>query len=102
MRVRRAELWLFVSAYVIYDAVRWLFAGSPAHARADAHWILGLERSVHLAVEAPVQRALGTGVRGWLLSNVYMAAQLVVLPASLIWLHRRSRPLYRPLRDTVS
>jgi hypothetical protein len=89
MRVRRAELWLFASAYVIYDAARWLFAGDPAQARANAHWILGLERSLHLAVEAPVQRALGSGVWGWLLSNVYVAAQIIVLPATLIWLYRR-------------
>jgi membrane-associated phospholipid phosphatase len=101
MRVRRAELWLFLAAYVIYDVVRWLFAGDPVHARANAHWILALERSAHLAVEAPLQRALGSGVWGWLLSNVYMAAQVVVLPVTLIWLYRRSRPLYRRLRDTV-
>jgi PAP2 superfamily len=35
------------------------------------------------------------------LSNVYLAAQLVVLPVALVWLYRRSRPVYRRLRDTV-
>jgi hypothetical protein len=101
MRVRRAELWLFLAAYVIYDAARWLFAGAPATARANAHWILHIERSAHVAVEATAQRALGSGGPGWLLSNVYVAAQIVVLPVTLIWLYRRSRPLYRRLRDTV-
>jgi membrane-associated phospholipid phosphatase len=101
MRVRRAELWLFLSAYVIYDAARWLFAGDPIQARANADWILALERSAHVAVEANVQREFDAGFVGWFLGNVYMSAQLVVLPASLIWLYRRSRPLYRRLRDTV-
>jgi hypothetical protein len=101
MRVRRAELWLFLAAYLIYDAARWLFAGDPAQARANADWIIGLERSSHLAVEGTVQHALGSGVWGWLLGNVYMSAQLLVLPTTLIWLYRRSKPLYRRLRDTV-
>jgi hypothetical protein len=54
-----------------------------------------------VAVEASVQRALGTGVPIWLLSNVYLAAQLVVPPASFVWLYRRSPGIYRGLRDTV-
>lgn len=48
-----------------------------------------------------MQRALDWGVASWLLSNVYVAAQLVVLPGALIWLYRRSPALYRQLRDTV-
>ena len=35
------------------------------------------------------------------MSNVYVAAQLVVLPGALIWLYRRSPALYPQLRDTV-
>ena len=37
----------------------------------------------------------------WLLSNVYLAAQLVVLPGALFALYRRARPIYRRLRATV-
>ena len=37
----------------------------------------------------------------WILSNVYLAAQLVVLPLALVWLYRRSRPIYHSLRNTV-
>jgi membrane-associated phospholipid phosphatase len=37
----------------------------------------------------------------WLLSNVYLAAQLVVLPGALIYLYRRAPAVYRRLRDTV-
>jgi hypothetical protein len=58
-------------------------------------------RSAHVAIEGQVQRALDSDAPSWLLSNVYLAAQLVVLPGALIWLHRRSRPAYRQLRTTV-
>jgi len=54
-----------------------------------------------VAIEASVQHALDTGVPIWVLSNVYLAAQLVVPPAAFIWLYRRSPEVYRGLRDTV-
>jgi PAP2 superfamily len=101
MRRPRTELRAFLAAYVTYDGARWLFAGHPAEARANARWIIHLEQSLHVAVEGSVQRALDSGVTGWLLSNIYMAAQLVVLPLALVWLYRRCRPLHRPLRDTI-
>jgi membrane-associated phospholipid phosphatase len=92
---------MFLAAYLIYDAARWLFAGNPAEARANALWIIDLERSAHVEIEGSVQRALDSGVAGCLLSNVYLAAQIVVLPLALVWLYRRSRPRYRRLRDTI-
>ena len=38
----------------------------------------------------------------WLLSAVYMAAQLIVLPGVLVALHRWAPPVYRRLRTTVT
>jgi hypothetical protein len=35
------------------------------------------------------------------MSNVYLAAQLLALPASLIWLYHRCKPIYRRLRTTI-
>jgi PAP2 superfamily len=96
-----AELALFVAAYALYTAARWIFAGHLAEAREHADWIVSLERSAHVAIEGSIQRALDSDAPSWLLSNVYLAAQLVVLPAALIWLYRRSRPVYRRLRTTV-
>ena len=101
MRGRSGELWLFLAAYVTYDGARWLFAGRPAEALSHARWIIGVERSAHIAIEVQVQHALGFGAVGWAMSNVYLAAQLVVLPLALVWLYRRRRPLYRRLRDTI-
>jgi membrane-associated phospholipid phosphatase len=98
---RRPELALFVAAYLLYTTARWVFVGHLAEAREHADRIVGLERSAHVAIEGSIQRALGSGAPSWLLSNVYLAAQLVVLPGALIWLYRRSRPVYRVLRSTV-
>src|SRR4051794_12910182 len=100
-RARRTQLSIFLAAYLLYDAARWIFASDPDSARVHAEWVIDLERSVHVAVEGSVQRALDSGAPSWILSNVYLAAQLVVLPLSLIWLYRRSRPIYRALRNTV-
>jgi membrane-associated phospholipid phosphatase len=48
-----------------------------------------------------VQQGLtGTWVL-WLLNHLYLAAQLVVLPGALVFLYRRSRPLYERLRNTI-
>jgi hypothetical protein len=98
---RRVDVALFLAAYLLYTAARWIFAGHLAEAREHAHRIVELERSAHVAVEGSIQGALNSGAPSWLLSNVYLAAQLVVLPGALIWLHRRSRPVYRQLRNTV-
>jgi hypothetical protein len=97
----RRELTLFMSAYVLYDAARWAFRGSVASARDHAHAITGLERAAHVAIEPSVQHAFNTGVCIWLLSNIYLAAQLAVLPGALIWLYRRDVGVYRSLRTTV-
>jgi membrane-associated phospholipid phosphatase len=100
-RGARAQLAVFLAAYLVYDAARWIFSGDLDDARVHAEWVIDLERSAHVAIEASVQRALDAGAVSWLLSNVYLAAQLVVLPLALVWLYRRSRPVYRRLRDTV-
>jgi PAP2 superfamily len=97
----RRELALFASVYLLYDAGRWVFLGHPRTARAHAHWVIHLERSLHLAIEGSVQRALDFGVASFLLSNLYLAAQLVVLPGALLWLYRRSPDIYCRLRKTV-
>jgi len=99
--VRRRELALFAVAYLVYVVARWLAAGELGPATENAQWIVDLEHDLGLAVEAGVQDALDAGVLMWLLSNVYLAAQLIVVPGALIWLYRRAPAVYRPLRDTV-
>src|SRR3954451_22846513 len=101
MRRLHPELLFFLTAYLLYIGARWVFAGDPDAARQHALWIVDLERSLHAEVEGSVQRAFDGATVSWLLSNVYLAAQLVVLPGSLIALHRWARPVYVRLRATV-
>jgi membrane-associated phospholipid phosphatase len=68
---------------------------------ANAHSIFDLENDFGFAWEHAVQDALDGSVSAWILSNLYLAAQLVVLPGSLIWLYRRSPEVYVKLRNTV-
>ena len=97
----RTELLLFAAAYLVYTLARWMFVGDLAEAREHARWIHELERTAHVAVEGSVQRAFDSPAASWLLSNLYLAAQLAVVPAALLWLYRRSLRLYRELRNTV-
>jgi hypothetical protein len=98
----RLELALFGAVYALYDAARWVFVGRPAVAQTHARSVFHLERTLHLAIEGSVQRAFDWPVASWVLANVYLAAQLVVLPVALVVLYRRSPAVYRPLRNTVA
>jgi hypothetical protein len=95
------QVLLFLAAYLLYGASRWVLTGDEATALEHAHWIVELEATLGIAVEASVQRALDGTALLWLLNHAYVAAQLVVVPAALIWLYRRDKPAYRRLRDTV-
>ncbi|HEX8714962.1 MAG TPA: phosphatase PAP2 family protein [Solirubrobacteraceae bacterium] len=97
----RFQVVLYVSAYALYGLARWLFVGETAVADANAHSIVELERSLHVAVERSVQHALDVGVLIRILNFIYLAAQLAAVPAALIWLYRRSPRVYRTLRNTI-
>ena len=97
----RTQVCLFGAAYVLCDLARWVTVGDPGTATAHARSLLSVEQGLGLAVERSVQHALSGGAVMWLLSNVYLAAQLAVLPGSLLWLWRRDKTIYRRLRDTI-
>jgi membrane-associated phospholipid phosphatase len=97
----RVELALFGAAWAVYDLARWVAAGDIGPATENARWVLDLENSTGIAVERSVQQAFDGGAVMWLLSNIYLAAQLAVVPGSLIYLYRRSPAIYRRLRDTI-
>ena len=92
---------MFAGAYLVYNAARWVFAGDLGAARAHAHWIVALERSAGVWIEGPLQHACASGAPAWLASNVYLAAQFVVVPGALVWLYRRAPRVYLALRDTL-
>jgi membrane-associated phospholipid phosphatase len=97
----RTEFALFLAAYGIYDLGRWVAAGDEQPAMAHAGWVIDVERGAGVAVEHSVQDALDTGAVMTVLSNVYLAAQLAVVPGALLWLYRRAPAIYRRLRNTV-
>ena len=97
----RAQLGIFLLAYLLYSAARFVTIGDLGVAQANADWIMDLEDKLNVAVEATVQQGLTGTWLLWVLNHLYLAAQLVVLPGSLIFLYRRSRPLYERLRNTI-
>src|SRR5690349_6414460 len=97
----RMQLGLFLLAYLLYSAARWVTVGDLSVAQTNADWIMSLEHHLGVASEASVQHGLQGTWALWVLNHVYLAAQLVVLPGSLLFLYRRSRPLYERLRKTI-
>jgi membrane-associated phospholipid phosphatase len=97
----RVQLGLFLFAYLLYSAARWITVGDINVATANADWIMSLEHHLGVATEASVQHGLRGTWMLWVLNHLYLAAQLIVLPGSLLFLYRRSRPLYERLRNTI-
>jgi hypothetical protein len=95
------QLGLFLLAYLLYSAARWVTVGDLGVAKANADWIVSFEQHLGVASEASVQHALSGTWALWVLNHLYLAAQLVVLPGSLVFLYHRSRPLYERLRNTI-
>ena len=99
--IGRRELFLFLGAYLAYSTSRYLSVGDLTTATDHAQWVVGLQQSIGVNVEASVQSALHGTVAIWILNNLYLAAQVVVVPGALVWLYRRDHALYLRLRNTV-
>ena len=95
------QIALFLLAYLVYSAARFVTIGELPDAQANAHWIVNLEDDLAVNVESSVQDALtGTFVL-WILNHLYLAAQLVVLPGALYFLYKKTRVGYERLRNTI-
>src|SRR5918997_1081565 len=77
-----AQIALFLLAYLVYSGARYFTIGDLGDATANAHWIVGLEDDLSLGIESAVQTALTGTVALWIL-------------------HRKARPVYFRLRNTV-
>ncbi len=99
--VGRRELFLFLGAYLAYSMSRYVSVGDITTATDHAQWIVSLQQRIGVNVESSVQAALDGTVAIWILNNLYLAAQLVVVPGTLVWLYRRDHALYVRLRNTV-
>jgi PAP2 superfamily len=97
----RAQIGLYLLAYLVYSAARYVTVGDLPSAKAHAAAIVSLEHHLGLGVEASVQHAFTGSWLMWVLNHVYLAAQLVVLPGSLVFLYHRSPAIYARLRNTI-
>jgi membrane-associated phospholipid phosphatase len=99
--VGRRELFLFLGAYLLYSTSRYVSVGDVSTATDHARWVVDLQRSIGVNVESSVQAALNGTAVIWILNNLYLLAQMVVVPGTLIYLYRRNHEVYLKLRNTV-
>jgi membrane-associated phospholipid phosphatase len=97
----RAQIGLYLLAYLVYSAARYVTVGDLPSAKSHADAIVSLERHLGVGVEAPVQQAFTGSWLMWVLNHVYLAAQLIVLPGSLVFLYHKSPAIYERLRNTI-
>ena len=100
-RRARLQIGLFLIAYAVYTVARFFTIGDLADATANAHWIVDLQNAVGVGVESSVQNALDGSWVMWILNRLYLAAQLGVIPAVLVFLYNRSWAIYATLRNTI-
>jgi hypothetical protein len=97
----RAQIGLYLLAYLVYSAARYVTVGDLPSAKAHAATIVSLEQHLGVGIEGSVQHFFAGSWAMWVLNHVYLAAQLIVLPGSLIFLYHRSFELYQRLRNTI-
>ena len=95
------EALIFAAAYLVYQLFRTLATGAEPLAIANAHRVLGAEAALGIDVESAAQAAFDGTIWLTALSWVYLLAQPVVIPLAVVWVYRRSRPVYRILRNTL-
>ena len=106
LRTTRSRGWgrealIFAAAYLVYQLCRTVATGAEPLAVENAHRVLGAEAVLGIDVEAAAQRALDGTVWLTALSWIYLLAQPVVIPLVVVWVYRRSTPVYRVLRNTL-
>ncbi|MBI2683811.1 MAG: phosphatase PAP2 family protein [Actinobacteria bacterium] len=97
----RAEVLLFVGAYVAYALTRGASSSSLERVRENASLIEDVQGRLGIGVERVVQEHLVGLPLMWLVNGLYLVAQFAVLPAILVWVYRRRPDVYPRLRTTV-
>ncbi len=95
-----SQIAVVVAGAGLYELLRLAIHPDWPLAVNHAHEVLGWERGLHLAWEAPLQRAflrLPALVEG--MNVFYLAANVVVTGAFFAWLYRRSRPAFLVYRN---
>ena len=95
------EALIFAAAYLVYQLCRTVATGAEPLAVQNAHRVLGAEAALGIDIEAAAQSALDGTIWLTAFSWIYLAAQPVVIPLVVVWVYRRSAPVYRILRNTL-
>ncbi len=96
------EILLLAIVYLMYDGVRLLVAAGHGEAFANAHHVLNLERTLRLAHEQSINRAVSaTPVFGVTLSYAYATLHYLITPIVLVWLWQARPARYRGARTAL-
>ena len=95
------EALIFGAAYLVYQLCRTVATGEEPLAVDNAHRVLGAEAALGIDIESAAQSALHGTIWLTAFSWIYLAAQPVVIPLVVVWVYRRSAPVYRILRNTL-
>ena len=94
------EMLIALSAYGVYSLVRGLFGGTIGEGRENAADLVDLEKSLGIFIEPDAQHAFMTHGLAMPFWNVlYVASQVIVLPATLFLVYRYRRPAYAFVRN---
>lgn len=96
----RREFVIALVAYGVYSLVRGLFGGTLAEGRANATDLIDLEDRLGILVEPDLQQAFvdhHIGMPFW--NFFYPVSQVIVLPLTLILVHRHRRTAYPFVRN---
>jgi PAP2 superfamily len=98
----RSEAAAVLALYGLYELARGLVVGDAEEADRHAQRLVALERSLHLFVEANVQRAAQAlpGLTS-LLGIAYLTLHLAVTAGVLVWLHHRRPAAFSFARTTL-
>jgi hypothetical protein len=96
------EVLLLGVVYLMYDGVRLLVAAGHSEAFANAHHVLGLERTLRLAHEQSINHTVSASpVLGVTLSYSYATLHYLITPIVLVWLWHARPERYRGARTTL-
>ena len=97
------EAMLLVALYLAGELARGVARGGKATADAHAAAIVRLERHLHVFDEATIQRS-AAHVFGLptFLGYAYVSVHLAGTAVLLVWVYRRRREFYAPLRNTLA
>ncbi len=100
VRAGLGQIALFVGALLAYQAVRGVAVGEPDDASRNALEVLGVQAALGIGIEPAVQGwALARVGLAEALSALYLGLHLPVTALMLVWLWRRRRDAYVPVRN---